>query len=267
MAKKDKKGEAVAQEPKSMSAEEKKEFKELQKLAYKACSSLQSKETVVGGRRIRFFSGKKFCQHLEEKYDKSHSEAHRIGSQLLRDGVIVRLAIDEKVIKRSGKADKVQKSLTLERKTPFIFSDDMTPYYWRIEPTNYKSLFIGGAMLVAVLAVVLMPLWPESVRRTVSNVGWGLLPLALLLLVMPIIRWVLQKVVYFLTCKKYNFVLLPNLEDESLGVLDSFKPVYEFDVVRDDFAEDSDSDEEEMGDGEASGQEDEEAASDSDDNE
>lgn len=41
-----------------------------------------------------------------------------------------------------------------------------------------------------------------------------------------IVRWFLYALIVTLTCGKVVFWLLPNLDDDKLGIIDSFKPLY-----------------------------------------
>lgn len=121
--------------------------------------------------------------------------------------------------------------------------------YAQCHYTVYHSLFssIHNFLSILVLGVIgftLQPLWPDS-----SKMGMWFLSVIMMVLLGVLIalyignrnygsvsffyfcsfspvRWVLYALIYTFSSGKVVFWLLPNLDDEKLGVIDSFKPLY-----------------------------------------
>lgn len=83
--------------------------------------------------------------------------------------------------------------------------------------------------LVAVIAIVLFPLWPLMLRQGVWYLSMGMLGLIGLFFVMAIVRLILFIITIFVAPP--GLWLYPNLF-EDVGFFDSFRPVWAWQEVR-----------------------------------
>ena len=108
-------------------------------------------------------------------------------------------------------------------------AEPMAHYVWLYEGPRWKQQAMGLAVVVAIFAVVLFPLWPFVLRRGVWYLSIGLLGLLGLFFAMAIFRLILFCITFFIVPP--GLWLYPNLF-EDVGVLDSFKPMWGWQEVR-----------------------------------
>ena len=101
-------------------------------------------------------------------------------------------------------------------------SDDLH-YIWLYEGPQWKQKLYAGGALILILATVMFPLWPMTLRIGVWYLSMGLLGLIGLFFAMAIFRLILFCVTIFTVPP--GLWLYPNLF-EDVGFFDSFRPVW-----------------------------------------
>ncbi|KAJ8602253.1 hypothetical protein CTAYLR_003632 [Chrysophaeum taylorii] len=95
-------------------------------------------------------------------------------------------------------------------------------YVWDFEGAKGLSHFLTGLLIVGMLAVTCFPIWPHVLK---VYLWYCSVTLLIFMIVFIIIRGTLF---LWLWIMGYEFWIFPNLFDESLSVIDSFKPAYSF---------------------------------------
>jgi len=101
--------------------------------------------------------------------------------------------------------------------------NDELHYVWLYEGPQWKQKLYAGGALAAILAAVMFPLWPVTLRIGVWYLSMGLLGLIGLFFAMAICRLILFCVTVFTVPP--GLWLYPNLF-EDVGFFDSFRPVW-----------------------------------------
>ena len=101
-------------------------------------------------------------------------------------------------------------------------SDDLH-YIWLYEGPQWKQKLYAGGALILILAAVMFPLWPMTLRIGVWYLSMGLLGLIGLFFTMAIFRLILFCATVFTVPP--GLWLYPNLF-EDVGFFDSFRPVW-----------------------------------------
>ncbi|PYH94617.1 translocation protein [Aspergillus ellipticus CBS 707.79] len=102
-------------------------------------------------------------------------------------------------------------------------TDPMMHYVWLYEGPQWKQKVMAVAVVIAIFAVVLFPLWPMFMRQGVWYLSVGMMGLLGLFFVMSIFRLILFCVTVFVVPP--GLWLFPNLF-EDVGFFDSFKPLW-----------------------------------------
>ncbi|KAI9731167.1 MAG: Translocation protein S62 [Cirrosporium novae-zelandiae] len=96
-------------------------------------------------------------------------------------------------------------------------------YVWLYTGPQWKVKLIAGGAFLGVMALVLFPLWPLTLRIGVWYLSMGLLGLIALFFAMAIFRLILFCITYFAVPP--GLWLYPNLF-EDVGFFDSFRPLW-----------------------------------------
>jgi len=107
-------------------------------------------------------------------------------------------------------------------------ANDDCYYIWLYEGSQWKMKLYAVGALVAILAVVLFPLWPVQLRLGVWYLSMGMLGLIGLFFAMAIFRLILFIITMF--AAPPGLWLYPNLF-EDVGFFDSFRPVWAWQEV------------------------------------
>jgi hypothetical protein len=99
-------------------------------------------------------------------------------------------------------------------------------YIWTYEVPQRYTFLIGLVLLAGVIGFTLQPLWPDSSKMGMWFLSVIMMALLGILIVLYIVRWLLWALIYTFTNGGVIFWLFPNLDDDKLGVIDSFKPFY-----------------------------------------
>jgi len=178
-------------------------------------------------RRVEFFKGEKLVSNLlgaepgasddptsrrkkkRRAYEAANvEEATVVATSLLRNGYVHR-------------AKRVSKGLLevadVQKWEPSAY------YVWDFEGKKGLSHFLTGLLIVSMLAVTAFPIWPHFLKVYLWYVSVTLL---IVMVVFLLLRAILFLDFWILG---YDFWIFPNLFDETLSVVDSFKPTYSFD--------------------------------------
>lgn len=96
-------------------------------------------------------------------------------------------------------------------------------YAWFYEGPQWKTTIMAIGVLIVLLAIVMFPLWPHSMRLGVWYLSMCALGILGLFFLMAIFRLILFCVTYIATPP--GLWLYPNLF-EDVGFFDSFRPVW-----------------------------------------
>ena len=123
--------------------------------------------------------------------------------------------------------EKKKRKFRLKEHTSQHFLDDPDDVYiWRFEPIGKSSYAIGLAVVFGAVAFSLRPLWPESSNILMWYFTLLLIALIVSLVALYIVRYFLYGLVVIATGGRVELWLVPNLNNEKLGIFDSFKPLY-----------------------------------------
>ncbi|KAL5340776.1 translocation protein Sec62-domain-containing protein [Aspergillus crustosus] len=122
-----------------------------------------------------------------------------------------------------GKTAKRVKGLWTVKIEPHQEADSMMHYVWLYEGPQWKQKAMAAAVVVAIFAVVLFPLWPIMLRQGVWYLSVGMMGLLGLFFAMAIFRLLLFCITVFAVPP--GLWLFPNLF-EDVGFFDSFKPLW-----------------------------------------
>mmetsp|Transcript_11448 Transcript_11448/g.36353 ORF Transcript_11448/g.36353 Transcript_11448/m.36353 type:complete len:262 (-) Transcript_11448:1362-2147(-) len=95
-------------------------------------------------------------------------------------------------------------------------------YVWDYEGSKKLSHLLTGLLIVTMLAVTCFPIWPHILK---VYLWYCSVTLLIIMIIFVIVRGALFLGLWILG---YEFWIFPNLFDESLSVIDSFKPAYSF---------------------------------------
>ena len=122
--------------------------------------------------------------------------------------------------KKDAKRVKGLWTVKVERQQEF---EPMMHYVWLYEGPQWKKKVYAGLVLVAVMTVVLFPLWPLFMRQGVWYLSVAAMGLLGLFFAMAIFRLILFLITFFAVPP--GLWLFPNLF-EDVGFFDSFKPLW-----------------------------------------
>jgi len=202
--------------------EKEKSFYEIEENLVKLCEFLRSnegpavREAVEMDKRVYYLKGEKLVNFMVEpkkgsKWPKNlprfkeRHEAIAVCKELCR----------VQFIHRSEKTGKGE--LTMSRLRDF---DELGYYTWIFEGNKRFKNFMTTALIIGFLACTCFPIWPNFLKTFV----WYLsVTMTLFLFFLITCRGFLFLMIWL--CG-YEFWMFPNLFDESLNFLDSFKPIY-----------------------------------------
>ncbi|KAJ1455102.1 translocation protein Sec62-domain-containing protein [Pelagophyceae sp. CCMP2097] len=95
-------------------------------------------------------------------------------------------------------------------------------YVWDFEGSKRLTNFMSGLLIFSMIACTCFPIWPVIVK---VYVWYCAVTFLIVMTVFVIVRFIVF-ISFWLV--GYDFWLIPNFFDESLTVIDSFKPLYSF---------------------------------------
>ncbi|KAI9488944.1 translocation protein Sec62-domain-containing protein [Zychaea mexicana] len=196
-------------------------------------SGLKLRQGVFNGKRVEYFKGKGGLNALlKEEFAKvipkdreavaTREDALKVMNDMGKYGFILRVNRGDP-IGGKGSARVLQPNPQQELK-------DDGYYMWIWEGSQLK-LYLGAVALVAVvLAAVLFPLWPETLRLGVWYLSVGILGLLGVFFGIAIIRLILYIITIIVLPR--GIWIFPNLF-EDVGIVDSFIPFWGWDEPKD----------------------------------
>nr|XP_039271454.1 translocation protein SEC62-like isoform X1 [Styela clava] len=150
---------------------------------------------------------------------------------------------------------KVKKRYKLIPHNEQKFFDSKDIYIWTYNPVSWKTIIMGIAVLLCVVAATLFPLWPPEVRLGVYylSIAGGVFIGAIFGIALA--RSILWTIIWVFTGGNHHLWILPNLLAD-VGFWESFKPYYTYeykgskDKKDEDEEDDENEDEEEQREGE-----------------
>lgn len=154
---------------------------------------------------------------------------------------------------KDKEATKVKKRYKLIPHEDQKFFDSKDIYIWIYNPVGWRTIVMGIAVLLCVVAATLFPLWPPEVRLGVYylSVAGGIFIGCIFGIALA--RSILYALIWLFTGGKHHLWILPNLLAD-VGFWESFKPYYTHEYRG---PKDEDNDEEEEDDDEEEDVEDE----------
>lgn len=197
-------------------------FYEIEDNIIKLCDFLRSKdgppvrEAIEMDKRVHYLKGEKLVNFMAEpkkgvtwpkdlpRFESRH-EAIAVCKDLCRFQFIHRS-------EKRGKGD-----LVVSRNREF---DESAYFTWIYEGNKSFSQMMTTLLVVAVLCCTCFPIWPTFLKVFVWYLSVTLL---IFIFFLVTIRGAIFLIVWILG---FEFWILPNLFDEQLGFVESFKPVY-----------------------------------------
>jgi len=125
--------------------------------------------------------------------------------------------------KEKGRKRKIRLDMHLEQ----VFVDGSEAYVWIYDPVPYYYWLAGGAVVLAVVALCLFPLWPPIVRKGVYYLSVAAVAFLMFILGLAVLRVVVFCGLWLASLGKHHLWLFPNLT-EDVGFFASFWPVYKY---------------------------------------
>jgi translocation protein SEC62 len=183
-------------------------------------NTLKTKEAVMADKRVDSFKGLQAIKALLSK------EGEKIFGNVVVDEPSARKVLQDMM--DSGlflRVVSINNSRYLQPDTSREWSDE-GQYAWVYEGSQFTAIAIGLALIAVIFAIPLYPLWPHPVRLAT----WYLLMLVVAFVafigILAVIRAILFVITYFTL--KPGVWLFPRLFDETVGIIDSFIPLWEW---------------------------------------
>nr|CAG4643481.1 EOG090X0D00 [Ilyocryptus agilis] len=125
--------------------------------------------------------------------------------------------------KKGTKKRKIRLDMHLEQ----VFLDSNDAYVWIYEPIPYYYWLAGGALVLAVVALCLFPLWPPIVRKGVYYLSVGAAGFLMFILGLAVLRVLVFCLLWLVTLGRHHLWLFPNLT-EDVGFFASFWPIWKY---------------------------------------
>ncbi|CCF58230.1 hypothetical protein KAFR_0E00760 [Kazachstania africana CBS 2517] len=207
---------------------------------------LKQRQGLFQSRTVDFFRYKRFIRALKsQEYAKKstnqpdlyppltgsteeeqNSKAREIFINLIKSQLILpAIKLHSHECKEHGlKPNKDYPNLIISQKANLR---DDEYYIWNYNKKSIMDILTVVGIISVILALVLYPLWPKSMRRASYYVSLACLGLLGAFFIIAIIRFILYIISLTFAKEKGGFWLFPNLF-EDCGILDSFKPFYGF---------------------------------------
>ncbi|EFW17690.1 Translocation protein S62 [Coccidioides posadasii str. Silveira] len=196
--------------------------------------NLKTRTCILDGRRRELFKVKRAIRALESPaYTKAASKpnsllppvtdrasAENTFKLLPMSLLALRVSKIEQPNRPKQKRVKGQWNVRIEQHQD---TDPMMHYAWLYEGPQWKQKAMAAGVLIAIMAVVMFPLWPMMLRQGVWYLSIAMMGLLGLFFAMSIFRLILFCVTFFVVPP--GLWLYPNLF-EDVGFFDSFRPVW-----------------------------------------
>lgn len=176
--------------------------------------NMKIRQGVMLGRRVEYFKGVRFIEALQTLKHGSlpavedPEEAKEIGAKMMELG----LFHASERIKKGG-------FLTPKQSTQLV-EDGF--YTWIYQGNQTMSNLMTVALIVGFLTLTCFPIWPDFAKIWL----WYLsVTFILIIFATVLVRWFFFLLLWLLG---YEFWILPRMWDETLGIIESFTPLYSF---------------------------------------
>lgn len=128
---------------------------------------------------------------------------------------------------KKEKAKKEKRKIRLDMHLEQQFVDGNDAYVWIYDPIPYYYWIAGGAVVLAVVALCLFPLWPPVVRKGVYYLSVAAAGFLMFILGLAILRVVVFCLLWIVSLGRHHLWLFPNLT-EDVGFFASFWPLWKY---------------------------------------
>nr|CAG4648868.1 EOG090X0D00 [Polyphemus pediculus] len=129
--------------------------------------------------------------------------------------------------KNKDKGKKEKRKIRLDMHLEQQFVDGNDAYVWIYDPIPYYYWIAGGAVVLAVVALCLFPLWPPIVRKGVYYLSVGAAGFLMFILGLAILRVIVFCLLWLFSLGSHHLWLFPNLT-EDVGFFASFWPLWKY---------------------------------------
>nr|CAG4648221.1 EOG090X0D00 [Moina brachiata]SVE93248.1 EOG090X0D00 [Moina brachiata] len=128
---------------------------------------------------------------------------------------------------KKEKIKKEKRKIRLDMHLEQQFVDGNDAYVWIYDPIPYYYWIAGGAVVLAVVALCLFPLWPPVVRKGVYYLSVAAAGFLMFILGLAILRVVVFCLLWIVSLGRHHLWLFPNLT-EDVGFFASFWPLWKY---------------------------------------
>jgi translocation protein SEC62 len=186
--------------------------------------------TIIRGKDMKeFLTRETNLSMLKKRFPSIFTEAtiteanvNAVGSKLLQNGFIIRV-VDQGF--KTGASEEEKKKPSWPERIAKAANQEYDPkgfYMIAYEGDPRFRYFLLGALVLVVLFLCMFPAWPMYLKVAGIHVmyilGFAYIILSIVRLVVFVIGW----------CFGCDFWIFPNLEDDYLGIVESFQPAYSF---------------------------------------
>jgi len=135
----------------------------------------------------------------------------------------------EEKVKEKSKRERRKIRLDMHLEQHFV--DGNEAYVWIYDPIPYYYWLAGGAVVLAVVALCLFPLWPPIVRKGVYYLSVGAAGFLIFILGLAVLRVVVFCLLWLVSMGRHHLWLFPNLT-EDVGFFASFWPLWKYEYKK-----------------------------------
>ncbi|RKP03786.1 hypothetical protein CXG81DRAFT_9079 [Caulochytrium protostelioides] len=188
-------------------------------------AGLKLRPGLLNGRRVEFFKGKHAVNALvRASAATAFPIADRASGERVLQDLVARGFVCAVHKPETGRTLSLPNAKDVDAQT--TFSNDRF-YIWIYRGSQVKRTLAGIGVVVLVLAGVMFPLWPASLRLGVYYLSLGLLGVIGLFFLLTIVRLIIYLALLLVTGQ--HGWLFPNLFAD-VGIVDSFIPTWGWDV-------------------------------------
>lgn len=238
-----------SKEEKEREAENRERAKKIKRLMNEVSKYLQSETATIEGKTkeksIQYFSGEAlvdtlmssaWAEYNEDLHVETRMDAVEFCTGLLSNEFFIALKLKSKKRVTEGESSS---SKSKKKPKPLKFDviidagdffDSADHYYmWKYSPMGIWAYIIGGGLLLGVIAMALVPVWPGEAQIAFQYITNGSGVIVGIFFALLIVRLILFMLVWMFSKGIYHFWLLPNINEDKLGIIETFKPLYSLD--------------------------------------
>jgi translocation protein SEC62 len=190
----------------------------------RSSNGVKTKSATQHEKRVDYFRGYRFMECVVED-EKPLPKWPKTLPKITDQGVareVAELMIQNNFFHRSEKVPDKKRMLRMCKVNVY---EESGYYTWMYEGSMMWSN-IGTVLLIsAVIGFTLLPIWPDIAKKVLWYISCTFLIFTLSFCLIRALLFL------FLWILGYEFWVFPNLFDESLTFVDSFKPIYSFEAT------------------------------------